>query len=111
MDIRITERALRFLRGRIGSRSSTVRLVFDSEGCGCGVNGVPALWILPERDKDDLEIHNADIPVVVKRDHAVYFEEHLYLDSEETYPSFRLTGDGQLYGQNIRLLDKRGDSF
>ncbi|GIP25843.1 hypothetical protein J23TS9_09730 [Paenibacillus sp. J23TS9] len=109
MNIQISERAERFLRQKIGSKSSPVRLVFDSEGCGCGVNGIPALWILPAQDEHDIILHSNGVPFLINRIHAVYFEEHLYLDSEETYPSFRLSGDSQLYGQNIRLLDKRED--
>ncbi|WP_339324474.1 hypothetical protein [Paenibacillus sp. FSL W8-0194] len=63
---------------------------------------------MPARDKDDLPIHSEHFHFVINRDHAVYFEENLYLDSEETFPSFRLfTRDSQLYGKNIRLLDQR----
>ncbi|MWV42211.1 iron-sulfur cluster biosynthesis family protein [Paenibacillus sp. HJL G12] len=109
MNIQITDRAERFLQQKMGEKSSPVRLVFDSEGCGCGVNGIPALWILPELDEYDMSIHSNGVPFVINRIHAVYFEENLYLDSEEGYPSFRLSGDSQLYGKNIRLLDKRED--
>ncbi|WP_246536698.1 iron-sulfur cluster biosynthesis family protein [Paenibacillus cookii] len=42
MNMRISERAARFLRRKIGDAPSPVRLVFDSEGCGCGANGIPA---------------------------------------------------------------------
>lgn len=111
MNIQITERAESFLRKQIGNKSSPVRLVFDSEGCGCGVNGIPALWILSAPDVNDITIHSSTVPFVINRIHAVYFEENLYLDSEEGYPSFRLSGDSQLYGQNVRLLDKREDEF
>lgn len=107
MHMQISERAERFLRAKIGSKSSPVRLVFDGEGCGCGINGIPALWILSAQDEYDKEIHSNGIPFVINPAHAIYFEENLYLDSEENYPSFRLSGDSQLYGQNIRLLDQR----
>jgi uncharacterized protein YqkB len=107
LNIQISERAERYLRDKIGSESSPVRLVFDAEGCGCGVNGIPALWIVSAQAEDDMEIHSKSIPFVINQVHAIYFEENLYLDSEETYPSFRLSGDSQLYGQNVRLLDKR----
>ncbi|GIO66438.1 hypothetical protein [Paenibacillus cookii] len=62
---------------------------------------------MPAPDKDDLPIHSEHFHFVINRDHAVYFEENLYLDSEETYPSFRLFGDSRLYGKSIRLLDQR----
>ncbi|WP_179281176.1 iron-sulfur cluster biosynthesis family protein [Paenibacillus sp. XY044] len=107
MDIQVTETAKTYIETLAGSESAIIRLAYDSEGCGCGVNGLPALWIVSAKETDDLEIQSNRLHFVIHRLQAVFFEEHLYLDSEKNDPSFRLTGDGQLYGQNIRLVDKR----
>jgi len=107
VDIQVTETAKKHIESLAGSESAIIRLAYDSEGCGCGVNGLPALWIVSANEADDVEIQSNHLHFIIHRLQAVFFEEHLYLDSEKNYPSFRLTGDGQLYGQNIRLVDKR----
>lgn len=107
MDIQVTELAERYIREKAGNSPSIIRLAYDTEGCGCGVNGIPALWMVSSRNEDDIEIHSINLQFIVNHLQAVFFEDHLYLDSEKNYPSFRLSGDGQLYGQNIRLVDRR----
>lgn len=86
---------------------TVVRLVYDSEGCGCAVSGVPQLWLIPERDAKGLVSAVDEKPAVVYDPRqAVFFEPQLKLDYNADQNSFRLAGDGQIYHYGMTLIDK-----
>lgn len=106
MDIRISEVADRHLRRSV-DQGAVIRLMFDAEGCGCGVNGLPALWILDKPEPNDLVIESNSVPFYISKWAAIYYEEHLQLDAEVNYPAFRLFSNSQTYSSNVQLIDKR----
>lgn len=48
MHLTITEAAERILSPLLQEPSTWLKLVYDIEGCGCAVDGVPALWLVNE---------------------------------------------------------------
>lgn len=108
MIIQLTPEADLKLKEMLGSRPGAVRLIYDTEGCGCAVNGVPGLQIVDGAADGDTAIQtNASIPLVINGKQEVFFEEELKLDLHSGTASFRLTSRNQTYGTNIIATDTR----
>lgn len=108
MIIELTADAERKLKEKIGGSPSRVRLVYDTEGCGCAVNGIPGLQIIDELDHDDIDLSSGgSVSFVINERQAVFFEDSLKLDVHPGLSSFRLDSSNQTYGTNIQLVDTR----
>ncbi|WP_234032975.1 iron-sulfur cluster biosynthesis family protein [Paenibacillus faecalis] len=106
--IQLTAEAEKKLREKIGSHPGRVRLVYDTEGCGCAVNGIPGLAIINEADAEDVTISAGDqVMFVINRRQEVFFEDSMTLDVIPGLDSFRLDSRHQTYGTNIQLVDTR----
>ncbi|TJY44249.1 iron-sulfur cluster biosynthesis family protein [Cohnella pontilimi] len=99
--------AVQELRARYGSDIEAFRLVYDTEGCGCAVNGVPALWAVTESAPGEIRADSE--PFVLWHDprHALYFDETLRIDFRADTNSFRLASDNQIYTSRMVLADRR----
>ena len=56
MEIIVTEEAANKIKAKTAGKNSYLKLKYDTEGCGCVVSGVSALWLVNELDGDDHEI-------------------------------------------------------
>ena len=54
MNITFTDTAIQRLTPCMEQNNTLLKLVFDTEGCGCSVNGVPTLWLVSTANADDL---------------------------------------------------------
>ncbi|CAM2788120.1 iron-sulfur cluster biosynthesis family protein [Paenibacillus sediminis] len=108
MKIMLSNQAEDTIKQRLGQQPGVVRLVYDTEGCGCAVSGVPGLWITDKNEPNDMKMDSSAIPFWMDRRQAVFFDEDLQLDIQSGPQSFRLHSDSQFYGLNIKLIDKRG---
>lgn len=107
MKIELDPRAEEMIRTAMGQEPGLMRLVYDTEDCGCGMSGVPGLQIAGEPGAYDIPLENETFPFWIDRMQAVFFEEQLVLTGEESGGTFRLDGVSQFYKSNIRLIDRR----
>lgn len=108
MNIKLTPEAKRTLKESLGNRPGTVRLIYDTEGCGCAVNGVPGLQIVDAPSHEDAGVAtDGSVAMVIRRKHEVFFEEQLKLDVQPGTATYRLTSRNQTYGTHIRVADAR----
>ncbi|WJH34107.1 hypothetical protein N6H14_29880 [Paenibacillus sp. CC-CFT747] len=56
--------------------SGRLKLVYDTEGCGCAVNGVPDLWIEPAQPEHsgELAVESNYVPVACDRKSEVFLK-------------------------------------
>ncbi|MFD1018575.1 iron-sulfur cluster biosynthesis family protein [Thalassobacillus hwangdonensis] len=80
MKLTITEEAKAVLEQLKGGQHGYLKLFYDTDGCGCGVNGVPTVRWAADRTEWDDEVENADYQVLVHRQQAVFFDDQLKLD-------------------------------
>lgn len=108
MQIEITETAAKQVAAQVGE-DGALQLVFDSEGCGCAVSGVPQLWIISRQDtgRELLTAADSPVPVLYEQRHEVFFEEKLKLDYAPEKLAFRLNSNQQTYNNSMSLIDKR----
>lgn len=91
MVIQVTETAKKHIESLAGSESAIIRLAYDSEGCGCGVNGLPALWIVSAKEADDVEIQSHHLHFIIHRLQAVFSKSNYTLTPKKLsiVPAFR----------------------
>jgi uncharacterized protein YqkB len=108
LNIHFTEQALLILANKqFPAGGGVLKLVYDNEGCGCAVNGVPALWILDEPMQGDLTALGEPYPVYYASEHEVYFENRLKIDGDDKATRLSLKSDQQIYTTLFRIIDKR----
>ncbi|UHA73054.1 iron-sulfur cluster biosynthesis family protein [Paenibacillus sp. 481] len=108
MYMELTEEALLLLQQRVGNDHGLVKLVFDTEGCGCAVNGVPALWLVDELAASDEQLEsNTNFTFIIDRHHLIYYEERIKLHANHTAGTFRLSSAQQVYSIHVKCVDRR----
>ncbi|WP_309118540.1 iron-sulfur cluster biosynthesis family protein [Paenibacillus sp.] len=110
MYIHLTDAAAERLASYDLAEGERFRLVYDAEGCGCAVSGVVALWLTnaPESDEREAETNAEQVSIAYLRRHEVFFEDRLRLDYNPERRAFRLSSNGQIYGNGIDVIDRRG---
>jgi uncharacterized protein YqkB len=93
-----------------GDEALKLKLVSDSEGCGCSVSGVPTIWVIDEAAPADLQAVSDGAPVWYEERHEVFFDEHLRVTYRPEHRSFQLASDGQIYTNRLRIADHRSEN-
>jgi uncharacterized protein YqkB len=107
MEITFTNEATQQLNQQLPAGSGELKLVFDSEGCGCSVDGVPALWIVGQPGERDLRAAGTPYELLYDPKHEIFFEDRMSLDYSAKSRSYVLKSNGQIYNANMHLIDKR----
>ncbi|MGQ8872623.1 iron-sulfur cluster biosynthesis family protein [Paenibacillus sp. TSA_86.1] len=105
MIIQVSPQAEARLVEQLDDRPGFFKLFYDTDGCGC--DGITVLLILNERDSEDVSVEAGSLPFVINKQQQTYFEPCLRLQSENNFPSFRLSSDSMIYGSNIKVHDLR----
>ncbi|UOK62464.1 iron-sulfur cluster biosynthesis family protein [Paenibacillus sp. OVF10] len=105
MIIQVSPLAEARLTEKLGDRPGYFKLFYDTDGCGC--DGIAVLLILNEPDSDDVTVEAESLPFVINKQQQIYFEPSLRLQSEHSFPSFRLSSDSMIYGSNVKVHDLR----
>lgn len=107
MEIKWTDRAIKKISGNVQENSDKhIKLKYDTDGCGCVVSGVTALWLIDEKDSDDLEIDTNAFPVLVEKSKMVFLDERMTIDFNETANTYMLTCPSQILNPRMSLTVK-----
>jgi len=106
MYIHLTDDARKAINERIGTGSTAcyLKLVYDTEYCGC--NGLPALHLVSTVEETDVLVDSNGPPMATDRGRMIYFEERMKIDRSGS-SSFKLSSDSQTYSSNVKLVDRR----
>ncbi|TDL77071.1 iron-sulfur cluster biosynthesis family protein [Rhodococcus qingshengii] len=96
MEIMITGAATEKLNERINGREGYLKLKYDTEDCGCAVNGVIALWFVPELDTDDITFETNGRNVYIEKSKTVFFDEKMTIDFSNASNTFQLKSPQQI---------------
>ena len=105
MHITFTDEAIAAMQSRCGP-AAKLKLVFDSEGCGCAVSGVPTFWLVSGPDRADARAETNAFEVYYEERHAVFFEDDLTVDVVPAGRDFRLKSKQQIYNGSTAVVDK-----
>ena len=103
MRIDFTSAAAERLASKLGGGTGKQKLIYDTEGCGCAVNGVPAMRLIVEPEPGDAKAEGGPFEVWYKPQQAVFFEERLTVDCREGRTGFTLKSDNQIYSTSMRV--------
>ena len=106
VEINITEAAVEKINQRVNGREGYLKLKYDTEGCGCAVNGVVALWFVPNLDSDDIAIETNDRTVYVEKSKTVFLDEQMKIDFSNAANCFQLKSPQQILNGHMSLLIK-----
>ncbi|MDP4083762.1 MAG: iron-sulfur cluster biosynthesis family protein [Bacillota bacterium] len=104
MEILITEAAAEKINEKIQTLNGYIKLKYDIEGCGCAVDGVSALWLVPELDGDDIAIETNDRPIYMEKSKTVFFDEQMKIDFSNTSNSFQLKSPNQILNGRLNFI-------
>ncbi|QJD82518.1 iron-sulfur cluster biosynthesis family protein [Cohnella herbarum] len=107
MIIQWSEQAIAEVQTRFGEDALTWKLVSDSEGCGCSMNGVATLWAIDAPLDDDLPTQSNRLAVWYEKRHEVFFDDVMRMTYDPDKRAFKLASDGQIYTNRLMLIDKR----
>lgn len=107
IKIRWSDSALEALRAKFGPEPTVWKLMYDTEGCGCAVNGVPALWAIEAPRPDDVKADSGQVELWYEKRHEVFFDEELRGDYDPVNRRFRLASDSQIYTDRLSVTDRR----
>jgi uncharacterized protein YqkB len=107
VEINITAAAAEKINERVNGREGYLKLKYDTDGCGCAVNGVVALWFVTDLDSDDIEIETNDRTVYVEKSKTVFFDEQMKIDFSPSANCFQLKSPQQILNGHMSLLIKQ----
>jgi len=95
------------LQAQFGADVPGFRLVYDIEGCGCAVNGVPALWAVDGAMPGDVATDSGPLKLWIDSQQRVFFDDALRIHFLPDRRSFSLTSDNQTYTTRLVIEDRR----
>lgn len=103
MEIYITEQAAEKLSNKLED-DKHLKLYYDTEGCGCGVNGIPTLWITTEVATGDVEIQTNAMPVYVEESQMLFYADKLTI-SLSGANHYRLSSPEEILNGRMNIVN------
>ena len=91
MKIEWEEKAIEKAHQIINGKEGIIKLIIDSEDCGCGDDGVTTLWYISEPEGNEIEVDTNIGKMLVDRDKIVYLSDKMRIMWVDEYNCFRLT--------------------
>ena len=89
MNIVPTQEAIDKLLHMFPAEQPTIKIVYDTEGCGCAVNGVVQLWRTDGISSEDEIGYDQAVRIVYAARQEVFFEDQLILGYNPDRSSIR----------------------
>jgi uncharacterized protein YqkB len=105
VNITFTDKAIKQLTPILTQAGRMLKLKYDTDGCGCLVDGVIALWLVDEADDDDIAVETNFVPVLVEKSRLVFYDEVMTIDVVEGTSSFLLKSSGQILNPRMPLIE------
>ncbi|AMX82993.1 heme biosynthesis protein HemY [Geobacillus subterraneus] len=109
VNITFTDAAKEKLTPIVAQSGRQLKLKYDTDGCGCLVDGVPALWLVDEADEDDLVVETNFVPVLLERSRLIFFDETMTIDVKPGTAAFQLKSPGQMLNGHMPLVKVGSD--
>lgn len=107
MKLTITKDALQQLEALQPEDRPYLRMEYDSDGCGCGVNGMPIIYFTNAKTEYDVKVENEQYTIFLDDQQAVFFKPEMTLEWNKRL--FRLKSrDGMLNPSISSATIKRG---
>ncbi|MEH7236954.1 iron-sulfur cluster biosynthesis family protein [Bacillus sp. JJ1562] len=108
MNVTFTERAIGKLNTQIKNKDNKLKLKYETEGCGCVMSGVTALWLVDSGDEDDLTLETNYQPLLVEKSKMVFLDENMTVDFVEQANCYMLKSPNEILNPRLRLVEVSG---
>ncbi|PZD93628.1 iron-sulfur cluster biosynthesis family protein [Paenibacillus sambharensis] len=81
-----------------------LKLLYDTEGCGCVMSGVPALQWIADPVQGDVKAESIPFEVWYEPRYEVFFEDSIKVDYSDSSHAFVLKSDNQTYTNHMRVV-------
>ncbi|PLT28254.1 iron-sulfur cluster biosynthesis family protein [Peribacillus deserti] len=105
MQIEWTTEAQNKLAEKMRGRSGFLKLKYDTEGCGCVVSGVTALWLESDLTTgEEVVITNAG-PLYIEKSKTIFLDDRMKISYIEDSNCFRLASPSQIINPRLNFFD------
>ncbi|MDF0726120.1 iron-sulfur cluster biosynthesis family protein [Cytobacillus sp. S13-E01] len=111
MKLTFTDSAIEKLKNKKMNPNKLLKLKYDTEGCGCVVSGVAALWLVNQQGSDDIVIETNYRSVLVEKSKLVFFDDDMKIDTVETANCFMLKSPNQIFNPRMTFVEKSDDEY
>lgn len=80
MKLKITDEALHQLQLLQPEDRPKLRMEYDSDGCGCGVNGMPSIYFTNQSTEYDIKVENEHYTIFLDEQQKVFFKPVMTLE-------------------------------
>jgi uncharacterized protein YqkB len=105
MDIIFTDRALVRLQNKIEGKEGYIKLKHDTEGCGCVVSGVAAIWLIDQPEENDTKVKTNGPDLYLDYNTEVFFDEKMTIDAPQGN-HFSLKSPSEILNPSMKYYDK-----
>ncbi|MDR4888817.1 iron-sulfur cluster biosynthesis family protein [Fredinandcohnia sp. QZ13] len=105
MNVTFSERAIEKLNTQIKNKDKKLKLKYETEGCGCVMSGVTALWLVDSEDDDDLVFETNYQPLLVEKSKMVFLDENMTIDFLEQANCYMLKSPNEILNPRLRLVE------
>lgn len=106
MEIELTADAIERIKEKTEGHNGYLKLKYDTDGCGCAVNGVTVLWFVPELDETDVAVKTNSSPIYIEKAKAVFFDDKMKIDFSKSTNCFQLKSPQQILNGHMSFLIK-----
>ena len=105
MNITWTDEAAEKLKEITGGKNGYVKLIIDTEDCGCSDDGEASLWFIAEPEGNEEEFISNIGPFLVDADKVKYLEDPMKIQWVADFNSFRLTTPNGILHPFVKLYN------
>ncbi|OZM58700.1 hypothetical protein CIB95_03790 [Lottiidibacillus patelloidae] len=107
MNITFTDEAVKRLEKLMCElETSVLQLKYDTDGCGCVVNGVAMLFISEKAESDYLKVDTNYKPIYLPKEAIVYWDDNMTIGYVEKYNCFQLKSSVQMINPRMSLINE-----
>ncbi|MDO7488218.1 iron-sulfur cluster biosynthesis family protein [Peribacillus sp. NPDC096622] len=106
MYIEWTETAAEKVAGKVQGQEGYLQLKYDTDGCGCVVSGVTALWWVNEPEEGTEKVETNGIPLYVEKSKMIFLDEVMKIDFVPEANSFQLKSPNQILNPRMSFFNK-----
>ncbi|WP_071460043.1 iron-sulfur cluster biosynthesis family protein [Bacillus massilinigeriensis] len=106
MEIIVTESAKSLLAERTKGKDGVFKLKYDTDDCGCAVNGVAVLlFVHCGKAGEDIPMETNGPAIYYEKAKEIFFDEVMVLDYVEKTGCLQLKSNSQYFNPCMSLID------
>jgi uncharacterized protein YqkB len=106
VEIIFTDKAIEKLKPILSHTNKQLKLKYDTDGCGCAVNGVTTLWLVEQADKDDIVVETNFVPILLEKSRLIFYDETMTIDTVESVGCFQLKSPSEIMNPRMSLVER-----